>query len=240
MEFNGTREHCLAEISWCLDRSLCYKQQIQNTKMKVATRNNVLTKIVTSKWGANPSSTRTTALALSYSTAEYVTPVWARSAHAHNLDPGLNQECRSVAGFLKPISLEELYLVSGIAPPQPGSPTSSLFGHIPAIKLLKYRHCFLPGVQPANFTAKVIRCSKWRKRLHNKPHIGIINLHEEMAKGYDSPWTMWKCLNGLRMGYTFSKTQRKKWKFYTGNTTCYSAPKLHIPTLWMTSFRSMM
>ena len=50
-----------------LDRSLSYKQHIQNTKMKVATRNNILTKLATSKWGANPSNIRTTAFALSYS-----------------------------------------------------------------------------------------------------------------------------------------------------------------------------
>ena len=69
-----------------LDRSFSYKQHIQNTKMKVAIRNNLLTKLVTSKWGANPSTIRTTALALSYSTAEYAVPVWVSSAHARNLD----------------------------------------------------------------------------------------------------------------------------------------------------------
>ena len=41
-----------------------------------------------------------------------------------------------------------------------------------------------------------------------------------MAKGYECPWTTWKCLNHWRTGYTFSKTQRKKWKFYTGDTIC--------------------
>ena len=84
-----------------LDRSLSYKQHILNTKMKVATRNNLLTKLATSKWGANPSTIRTTALALSYSTAQYAAPVWARSAHAKTLDPELNHACRSVTGCLK-------------------------------------------------------------------------------------------------------------------------------------------
>ena len=217
-----------------LDRSLCYKQHIQNRKMKVATRNNLLTELVTSKWGANPSTIRMTALALSYSMAEYAVPVWARSRHAKNLDTGLNQACRSVTGCLKPTNAEDLYLLSGIAPPairrdvcarverqkQSTRETHSLFGQIPATKRLKSRHCFLSRVQPANFPAKVIRCSEWLKRLRNKPHIGIINLHEEMAKCYNRPWTTWKCLNRLRTGYTCSKTQRKKWKFYTGDTTC--------------------
>ena len=89
-----------------LDRSLSYKQHIQNTKMMVATRNNLLTKLATSKWGANPSTIRTTALALSYSTDEYAAPVWARSPHAKNLDPELNQASQSVTGCLKPTNLK--------------------------------------------------------------------------------------------------------------------------------------
>ena len=49
--------------------------------------------------------------------------------------------------------------------------------------------------------------SEWRKRLLNKSQIDIINLHEELAKGYDSLWTTWRCLNRLRTGYTCSKAQ---------------------------------
>ena len=64
-----------------LDRMLSYKQHIQNTKMKVATRNNLLKKLANSKWGTNASSIRRTALALCYSIAEYVAPVWARSTY---------------------------------------------------------------------------------------------------------------------------------------------------------------
>ena len=48
--------------------------------------------------------------------AEYAAPVWARSPHAKNLDPGLNKACRSVTGCLKPTNVEDLYLLSGIAP----------------------------------------------------------------------------------------------------------------------------
>ena len=98
--------------------------------------------------------------------------------------------------------------------------TRSLFHQNQAAIRLKSRHCFLSSVQPANFPAKVIRCSKWRKRLRNKSHIDTINLHEELVKGYDSPWTTWRCLNRLGTGYTCSKAHRKKWKFYTGDTTC--------------------
>ena len=82
-----------------LDRSLSYKQQMQNTKINVDTRNNLLTKLATSKWGANLSTIPETALALSYSMGEYTSPVWARSPNAKNLDLELNRACRSVAEF---------------------------------------------------------------------------------------------------------------------------------------------
>ena len=67
-----------------LDRTLSNKQHIHNTKMKMATRNNLIRKLSSSKWGTKASTIRTTALALSYSVAEYAVPVWTRSAHATN------------------------------------------------------------------------------------------------------------------------------------------------------------
>ena len=163
--------------------------------MKVATRNNLLTKLATSKWGANPSTIRTTALALSYSTTEYVAPVWERSRYAKNLDPSM-----LISHIMSKANVKELYLLTEIFHPairrdvvcarmerqkQSTRETYSLFCQIPATKRLKSRNYFLSGVQPANFPAKVIRCSEWRKRLRNKPHMGIINLLEKMARGHD-------------------------------------------------------
>ena len=102
-----------------LDRTLSYKKHIyiHNTKMKVATRNNLLKKFSNSKWGCNESTIRTTALALSYSAAEYACPVWARSPHASKLDPELSDAYRSITGCLRPTNVKELYLLAGIAPP---------------------------------------------------------------------------------------------------------------------------
>ena len=100
-----------------LDRTLSNKQHIHNTKMKVATPNNLLRKLSSSKWGTNANTIRTTALTLSYSVAEYAAPVSARSAHAYKLDSELNSACRAITGCLKPTNVEELYLLSGIVPP---------------------------------------------------------------------------------------------------------------------------
>ena len=94
-----------------LDRTLNYKQHILNTKMKVATRNNLLKKLANSKWGTNARTIRTTALALCYSTAEYAAPVWARSSHANKLNPVLNQSCRSITGCLKPTNVEDFFCI---------------------------------------------------------------------------------------------------------------------------------
>ena len=66
---------------------------------------------------SSASTIRTTALALCYSVAEYATPIWARSHHAHLLDSELNTVCRAKTGCLKPNKVEDLFLLLGIAPP---------------------------------------------------------------------------------------------------------------------------
>ena len=217
-----------------LDRTLSYKTHIHNTKMKVATRNNLLNKLANSRWGTNARTIRTTALALCYSTAEYAAPVWERSAYAHLLNPELNQACRAITGCLRPTNVENLYLLAGIAPPeirrsvcarvertkQVERETHSLFGHTPARRRLKSRRSFLTSVQPVHFPAKVVRVNEWKRRLEEKAHAGLVNLYEDLSTGHDSPWLNWRCLNRLRTGYTCSKEQRKKWGYFNGDTTC--------------------
>ena len=163
-EFNGTSAHLLDG----------YISAIHNTKMNVTTRNNLLRKLSSSKWGTNASTIRTTALALSYSVAEYAAPVWARSAHAYKLYSELNSACRAITVCPKPTNVEELYLLSAIAPPsirrdvcarvekakQETNEAHSLHWKIPAERRLKYRNCFLHSGKPANFPPKVIRCSE--------------------------------------------------------------------------------
>ena len=100
-----------------LDRTLSYSTHTAKVKAKTAARNNVLRKLANSKWGTHPSTIKTTALALCYSTAEYACPVWESSAHAHKVDPVLNNACRAITGCLQPTNVENLYLLAGIAPP---------------------------------------------------------------------------------------------------------------------------
>ena len=56
--------------------------------------------------------------------------------------------------------------------------------------------------------------------LREKPHIDVGPPTEDLAKGHNSPWLNWRSFNRPRTGYTCSKEQRKKWKYYDGDTTC--------------------
>ena len=150
-----------------LDRTLSYKKHIHNTKIKVATRNNLLRKLSTSKWGANTSTIRTTALALCYAVAEYAAPVWRDHLLPRNRT---HIACRAVTGCLKPTYVEDLYLLAGIVPPdirrdvcarvektkQETNEAHSLYGQNPAERRLESRNCFLRSVKPADFPPKVI------------------------------------------------------------------------------------
>ena len=95
----------------------------------------------------------------------------------------------------------------------------SLHGQVPAERRLK-RECFLSSVRPADFPAKVIRCSEWQHRQNLSPHNCAVNLDESLAKGHTSPCAAWRCLNRLRTGVACSKEQLKRWKYFNGDTTC--------------------
>ena len=100
-----------------LDRTLCYKTHIEKTKMKVNARGDIIRGLADSEWGCGASTLRPSCLALCYSAAEYACPVWARSTHAHKLNPALHDCCRIISGCLKPTNLDSVHLLAGIAPP---------------------------------------------------------------------------------------------------------------------------
>ena len=217
-----------------LDRTLSNKEHMHNTKMKVATRNNLLRKLSNSKRGANSSTIRTTTLTLCYYVAEYAATIWVRSSHAQKLNPELNSACRAVTGCLKPTNVEDMYLLDGIAPPdirrhvcarvektkQETNEAHSLYGQNPAERRLKSRNCFMRSVKPADFLPIVIQYSAWLRRLQAIPHRATVNLDKSLAKGFDKPCTMWRCVNRLRTGFTCSKEQRQRWRSYEGDITC--------------------
>ena len=59
-----------------LDRTLQFKNHCKNVRFKVAYKNNILSKLINSSWGADPIGVRTTALSLCISATEYAWPLW--------------------------------------------------------------------------------------------------------------------------------------------------------------------
>lgn len=219
-----------------LDRSLTYKRHIEKTIGKVNTRNNILRKLTSSSWGASPSTLRSTALALSFSAAEYACPTWERSAHAKKLDPSLNDSCRCITGCLKPTNMNNVYLLAGIAPPdirravaskaehlkQATDERHSLHGHTPATSRLKSRKSFLSCTQPLQTTKEDARLQMWKKRLKDSQPCSTMGIApaEELPPGADDTWQRWKCLNRLRTGVGRSRDAMQKWGFYSESTAC--------------------
>ncbi|KAI5747270.1 hypothetical protein M8J77_012949 [Diaphorina citri] len=148
-----------------LDRSLTYKQHCHYSKLKVSSRNNIIKKLTGS------TVLRTSAIALSFSAAEYAAPVWKSSAHAKEVDVALNEAGRTVTGLLKTTPVDKIYSIAGIAPPdirrtvsaeaekqkQLSDPRHPLHGHIAPPPRLKSRRSFL------QHTRQLYRSSTGRK-----------------------------------------------------------------------------
>ena len=83
---------------------------------KINTRNSIISKLLNSRWGANPSTVRTSGLAVCFSVAESACPVWQHSIHANKLHPALNQTCSIIAGCMRPTNVDSLHILAGITP----------------------------------------------------------------------------------------------------------------------------
>ncbi|KAJ8370885.1 hypothetical protein SKAU_G00109130 [Synaphobranchus kaupii] len=239
ISWSGTSlEHCPNPIylGVTLDRSLSYKQHIEKTKAKTNTRNNILRKLVSTTWGAKPPLLRTSALALSYSTAEYACPVWERSAHAKKLDPTLNDTCRLITGCLKPTNTTNLHILAGIAPPNIRREVASrnerqkqstderhlVFGKTAAKQRLKSRKSFLSHTITPTATASAERVSLWKTEIQKAPptHNMKIPPSESLPKGKDETWPKWKCLNRLRSRVGRTRVEMQRWGYSTDPTNC--------------------
>ena len=119
--WNGTKlDHTHSPVypGITLDRSLTYRNHCLKTHAKLSSRNNLLRKPHGTNCGACPHTMRTTATALCLSVAEYCCPVWARSMHRKLVDTMLNETCRLITGCIRPTDTPDLYMLSGIAPPE--------------------------------------------------------------------------------------------------------------------------
>ena len=176
---NITHRNLPVYLGVTLDRTMSYKAHIENTKKKVRTRNNIIRKLRNSKWGATPTTLRSSALVLCYSAAEWVCPVWERATHANKLNATLNETCRMIIGCLKLTNTNSLPILAGIAPSDTRRAVTSLTertrqttderhplnGHLGVVSRLKSRNSLIKCTEPINTTAKAARMELWRERL---------------------------------------------------------------------------
>ncbi|KAK3893287.1 hypothetical protein Pcinc_002843 [Petrolisthes cinctipes] len=210
-----------------LDRTLSFAEHVRKTKLKVATRNNLLGKLANSNWGADPRTLRSTALALSYSTAEYCSAVWCRSCHAHKVNPELNNSCRIITGTLRPTPLPTLYRLVGIAPPHIRRETQAkvqkyiqendvrhpLYGHSGVRRRLKSRKSFMTIDSLEHKESTNYRLQKWRAWNTGTPNDAIQSLCEHLPSGINLSRKDWVTLNRARSKVGKTVNNLLKWGF---------------------------
>ena len=212
-----------------LDRTLSFKEHVQKLRKKLSSRNNLLSTLASTKWGADPSTLRQTALAVCYSTAEYCAAVWERSAHAGKVDAELNKACRTITGTLKATPRQALYILAGISPPeirrdtitrierekQQNDPRHPLYGHHEAQRRLKSRKSFATTNGLGQITPKAYRLAKWtgRSDLHNN---ALPEPRERLPAGTNLPRRDWVALNRARSKVARTGANLVRWGFAEG------------------------
>ena len=99
-----------------LDRSLTFRHHLVALRKILSSLITLLRRLVGSGWGAGAKTLCIAALSLVYSTAEYCTPVWCRSAHTRLINSVLNDALRILTGCLRPTPMDHLSILSGIQP----------------------------------------------------------------------------------------------------------------------------
>ena len=219
-----------------LDRTLTYKEHCKKTKMKVSSRNNLLQKMSGTKWGANPTTLRTTAMALCVSVAEYCCPVWTRSAHSRQVDAAINNTCRLITGCTRQTQTQDLYVLSGIAPPtvrrqiasmkekdrQERDTRHSLHHHTPVRKRLKSRSSFIAETEALQGAYESVRLHQWHENwLSQQSSLKEYSLFpmEALPAGRDLSWRQWRTANRVRSKKTATPADKKRWG-YTDTDVC--------------------
>ena len=152
-------------------------------------------------------------------------------SHTDMLDPKLNKAWRAITGCCKPIYIKDLYLLAVIVLPnirsdvyaickngknQTDGTRGSLHPSLKPYEVKKGLH----DKWKAIILPSKSRTMKRKRRSRDMLSLGMVGSNEESAKGYDSPWLTWRCINRRRTWYTSSIEQRKKWGYFNGDTTC--------------------
>jgi len=233
LSFSGEKvkyEACPKYVGVHPDRTLSYKTHLLHTKSKISSRNNIIRKLAGTSWGCDAATLRTSALALSYSVADYCSPVWANSSHAHLIYTQLNETMRIVSGTCRTTPLEWLPVLSHIAPPSIQRQNSQLREFLkitsnrplpinkiidnPPTKRLKSRKPFWIDGQAlhlVNFTPNDAWRDSWSGA--NVKNHRLVQDPSVCPPGFQLPRRSWTLLNRFRCGQGRCAYLMHKWKF---------------------------
>lgn len=209
-----------------LDRALTYHEHLKKTAAKVGTRNNLLSKIAGSNWGAHASTLRSSALALCYSAAEYCAPVWARSHHTNLVDVKLNASMRIISGTLRPTPLPWLPVLSNISPPhlRREEASAKLLRKVMAndrlplyTDIVFHPNVRLPSRRPIwlnppaeDMTAISAWCAEWLAA--DVVNHSLVVVPSVWPPGHDLPRGHWSTLNRFRTGQGRCAANMVRWR----------------------------
>ena len=219
-----------------LDRTLTFRKHLDALKAKTTSRVALIRRMASTTWGAATKTLRISTQALVYSAAEYCAPVWCRSSHMKGLDTALNSAMRIVSGCLRPTPVNQLPILSGIAPPalrreaaalvlsrKAKTREDHLLHRIPTEKppraRLKSRHPFskpahhllhqIPDDVSKQSWLRIRWKEEWLAANHTRLH-RYINTPDQV-QGQDLPRKQWTTLNRLRTGVGRFGASMKKW-----------------------------
>ena len=217
-----------------LDRSLTYRQHLKKLTAKVTSRAALIRRLAGTTWGAASKTLRISTQALVFSAAEYCAPVWCRSTHTKSLDAALNIAMRTISGALRATPVNQLPILSSIAPPSVRREAAVLAltrkakndeDHLlytivsdpPPPVRLKSRNAFaqhahllletIPDTTSKQMWTKSRWMEDWRLADHQRLHRFIAD--PDNITGAELPRKQWIMLNRLRTGVgRFSATMR--------------------------------
>ena len=150
-------------------------------------------------------------MAVCYSTGEYCSAVWSRSAHAAKINSELNRACQTITGTLKATPLPSLYRLAGIPPPairreaftkaerdkQISDSRHPLYGHEPVPTRLPSRHSFMTVTGLGVLSPGDFRLARWGDTDVNN-NAGLPEISESLPSRTDLPQQEWVTLNRAR------------------------------------------
>ena len=236
---NNRLEHQFAPkyLGVRLDRTLSYKQHLEEVRAKVTSRVSLIRRLAGTTWGASARTLRISTQALVFSAAEYCAPVWSRSPHVKKVDPVINNALRIITGCLKPTPVSYLPVLAGIPPASLRREAATLtlarkaqkhdwhILHETTTKAvppsrLKSRHPYnrtaqgMLGSIPEDMSARTWLATAWRREWESAEptsmHHHILDPGDGV-EGEHLPRRQWTLLNRLRTGVGRFKTPMKKW-----------------------------